>query len=279
MSDEWFQVDVACRPVDTADVAAMLVAGTGHGVEEVEPGRLRAVTETRLGADQLSERVAKKFVGVTLAIHPLEPIDWTVHWRDGIEARRFGRLLLTPSWIPASPADGEVVMVLDPESAFGSGEHGSTRAALTLLSQHVRGGEYILDFGSGSGVLAIAGVLLGAAAAVGIEVDAESNPVAEENARRNGVADQVTFLLGDAEQLGPFAGPGHLLCSNILRTVNTALLPTIRESLLADGIAIYSGMEYRERELFLPVLHEAGWQIVDECVDADWWAVAARRPA
>lgn len=279
MSGSWWQMDITCKPEDSDAIAAAVVTATGYGVEEPEPGRICAVASSDLDGQALARELASQFAEVTTTVTQIDPIDWSVRWRDGIVTRRFGRLVLTPSWLPVEPATNEVVLVLDPESAFGSGEHGSTRAALTLLERHLRGGDWVLDFGSGSGVLAIAAALLGASSAMGIEVDPESNPIAEANAARNGVAGEVAFLLGDAGQLGPLAGPAHLVCSNILRSVNTLLLPAIRDALRPDGLAIFSGMEAPERELFLPLLESEGWTPVDEVVDAAWWAVAARRPA
>jgi len=169
-------------------------------------------------------------------------------------------------------------VVLDPETAFGSGEHGSTRAALILLERLIRPGHRVLDLGSGSGILSIAAVKLGAARAIGVESDPEANPVAVRNAARNGVGDRIEFLDGDAGALAPLAGPADLLLSNILRTVNTALLPAILASLRLGGVAIFSGMEESEAQLFLPALRGAGLRVEDEVADAGWWAVAARRP-
>lgn len=274
----WWQLSVQCRPEDTDAVAAAIVAATGQGVEEPEPGRLSTVLPTAVDARALAGSLVAGFPALEAAVTEVEPVDWSVRWRDGIVTRRFGRLVVTPSWLPVVPAAGEVVLTLDPESAFGSGEHGSTRAALALLERRLQSGHRLLDFGSGSGILAIAGALLGAASAVGIEVDDEAIPIAEANARRNAVTDRVTFLLGDAGEMHRLVGPVDVVCSNILRTVNVLLLPAIREALRPDGIAIFSGMERAEREMFLPVLEAGGWSVLEEQVDADWWAVAARRP-
>ena len=205
-------------------------------------------------------------------------MDWTTRWRDGLGPRRFGRLTVVPSWVEIPDDERGPTVVLDPESAFGSGEHGSTRAALTLLERHLRAGDRVLDLGSGSGILAIAAAKLGAARAVGIEHDAEANPVAWRNAERNGVGAAVEFLEGDAGDLGPLLGPADLVLSNILRTVNTALLPAIVSALRPGGLAIFSGMEEMEAAGFRPVLASAGLTAGDEVVDAGWWAVAAARP-
>jgi ribosomal protein L11 methyltransferase len=170
------------------------------------------------------------------------------------------------------------VVVLDPETAFGSGEHGSTRAALSLLERHLRPGDQVLDLGSGSGILAIAAAKLGAASAVGIENDAEANPVARRNAERNDVTGVVTFVDGDAGDLAPLLGPADVLLSNILRLVNASLLPAIVAALRPGGLAIFSGMEEMEASLFRPVLAAAGLTVLDEVTDTGWWAVAAARP-
>ena len=279
MTTTWWQVRISCRPEDADVVAASLVAALGQAVEEPETGELRSAVADEAAAHRVVAALAAHHAGCRGEVVALDAVDWSVRWRDGIVPHRFGRLLLTPSWI-APPNDPEAIVVtLDPESAFGSGEHGSTRAALALLERHLAPGDRVLDFGSGSGILAIAAARLGAATAIGIEVDDESNPIAEANAARNAVTDRVTFLLGDADELGVLAGPAEVICSNILRTVNTLLLPTIARALAPGGIVIFAGMEEPEEVLFRPVLERAGWTIVDEVRDAGWWGVAARRAA
>ena len=270
----WWAVDVVAAPERRDAVGAWLVARTGHAIEERDDGTLVTFAEDERGADELVQALSDQ-QGARATRRPLDTVDWSLHWRDGIEPRHFGRLTVTPSWIPA-PSEG-VSVVLDPESAFGSGEHGSTRAALALLERHLGAGDRVLDLGSGSGILAIAAVKLGAARATGIEVDDDANVIARANAARNGVASATAFLTGDAADLAPLLGPADLLLSNILRTVNTALLPAIGTSLRTAGIAIFSGMETAEAGLFRPELEPAGFDIIEELTDADWWAVAARR--
>jgi ribosomal protein L11 methyltransferase len=274
----WWAIDVRPDPSRREWVGAWLVARTGQAVEERDDGTLVTFAEDERAADALvAALTAEGEAPVATSRRLLEPVDWTTRWRDGLGPRHFGRLTVVPSWIELPAHDGPAV-VLDPESAFGSGEHGSTRAALTLLERHVRPGDRVLDLGSGSGILAIAAAKLGAASAVGIENDAEANPVAWRNAERNGVTAAVDFLDGDAGDLAPLLGPADLLLSNILRLVNTALLPAIVAALRPGGLAIFSGMEELEAPLFRPVLATAGLALRDEVTDTGWWAVAAARP-
>lgn len=272
----WCAVDVV-SPADERDaIAAWLVGRTGQAVEERTDGTLVGVVEGERAAGALLRELQAAFGARTAgASRVLPDFDWRLRWRDGLGPRRLGRLTVTPSWTQTDSASGSTV-VIDPETAFGSGEHGSTRTALLLLDRHIQPGHRVLDLGSGSGILTIAAVKLGAARAIGIETDGEANEVAERNASRNGVGAAVRFLEGDGAVLAPLMAPAELICSNILRSVNTALLPAIAASLAPRGIAIFAGMEQPEADEFRPALAEAGFTIVEEASDTGWWGVAAR---
>jgi ribosomal protein L11 methyltransferase len=261
-------------------MTAWLVARTGQAVEERDDGILVTFAPDEAAAEALVLELERDVdASVRTERRLLEPVDWSVRWRDGLAPRRFGRLTVVPSWLPEAATTDPHTVVLDPETAFGSGEHGSTRAALCLLEQLLQPGQLVLDLGSGSGILAIAAVKLGAARAIGIETDPEANEVAGRNVARNRVAGQVKLLDGDAGILAPLAGPADLILSNILRTANTALLPAIVASLAPDGLAIFSGMEDGEAREFRQTLRDAGFSPVGETVDAGWWAVAVRVPS
>jgi ribosomal protein L11 methyltransferase len=271
----WWAIDVRTAPVHREVVGAWLVARTGQAVEERDDGLLVGFAADPADAARVLAELPSASLDARGALRPVEAVDWSERWRDGLGVRRIGRLTVAPSWVPVPDGAGPTV-VLDPEMAFGSGEHGSTRTALTLIDRHVAPGDRVLDLGSGSGILAIAAVKLGAVRAIGLETDAEANEVAERNASRNGVEAAVQFLNGDAAVLAPLMAPAELICSNILRTVNTALLPAIRSSLTPAGLAIFAGMEQPEAGEFRSALAEAHFTIVDEASDAGWWGTAAR---
>jgi ribosomal protein L11 methyltransferase len=273
----WWAIDVRTTPEERDRLGAWLVARTGQAVEERDDGTLVTFAPDEQAADRLIAELGRASgAPAETRRRKVEPVDWSTRWRDGLGSRSFGRLTVTPSWTTAPAGEGPVV-VLDPESAFGSGEHGSTRVARALLERLVRAGDVVLDLGSGSGILALAAVKLGAARAIGIEQDAQANLVALRNAERNGVAGSVELLDGEAGDLAPLLGPVDLVLSNILRSVNTELLPVIAQALRPGGIAVFSGMEVAEAPLFLAALEPAALDVVEELTDTGWWGVAARR--
>jgi ribosomal protein L11 methyltransferase len=275
----WWAIDIRAPAERRDSMGAWLVARTGQAVEERDDGTLVAFAPDEEAAKALMAELGRELDGpVETRRHPVEPTDWSTRWRQGLGPRQIEQLRIIPSWLPEASEPDPLTIVLDPETAFGSGEHGSTRAALTLLARLLRQGDRVLDLGSGSGILSIAAIKLGAAIAIGIEIDPEANEVAARNAARNGVADRIEFLYGDAAALAPLVGPVDLLLSNILRSVNTALLPVITAALRPRGLAIFSGMEQAEAEEFRRVLSDAGFTLVQETLDAGWWGVAAERP-
>jgi ribosomal protein L11 methyltransferase len=275
----WWAIDVRTPPEGRDKLGAWLVAKTGQAVEERDDGTLVTFAADERAADELIaeiERSADGFAPET-SRRRIEPVDWSTRWRDGLGFRSIGRLTVAPSWAVDPVGSAGPIVVLDPEMAFGSGEHGSTRVALALLERLVQCGDFVLDLGSGSGILALAAVKLGAARAIGIENDPDANVVAARNASRNGVDDAVDFLDGDAGDLAPLLGPADLVLSNIARSANTSLLPAIAKALRPEGTAIFSGMAVAEAQLFLPALDSAGFTILQERTDTGWWGVAARR--
>ena len=274
----WWAIDVRTAEEQRSFIGAWLVARTGQAVEERDDGTLVTFAPDEGAAEALIAELGREVDASARAERRvLEPVDWSTRWREGLGARQFGRLTVLPSWIAEASNPGACAVVLDPETAFGSGEHGSTRVALTLLEHLLQPGSTVLDLGTGSGILAIAAVQLGAARAIGIEIDDEAIEVAERNAARNGVADRIDFLVGDAAVLAPLVGPADLLLSNILRTVNTALLPAIASALIHGGLAIFSGMEHTEAPEFTRALLNERFTPVLEREDAEWWGIAARR--
>lgn len=207
--------------------------------------------------------------------------DWEETWRTGLQPRKVSpRLVVKPSWTEWPDAPGEVVIEIDPQMAFGTGEHATTRGCLRLLDRHLRPGSRVLDVGSGSGILSIAAARLGAAEVVAVEYDPDANLNARENFDRNGVGGIITLHEAFADdallrQLGHF----DLITANILSGVIRPLLPAFAAALKDEGKLIVSGILQVESDRVLQDALPAGFALVEEDREEDWWsAVLAPSP-
>jgi len=202
--------------------------------------------------------------------------NWNEEWKKTIRPIHVSeRTVITPSWHPYEPAPGELVLTIDPKMSFGTGYHESTRLILRLLEEHIRIGDSVLDMGTGTGVLAIAAVRLGAADATGIDVDEWSYENACENIRLNHVQDRITILHGDITATP--AGPFTLILANIQRTVLLEMLPLLVRRLRAGGRLLLAGLLHDDREIMMEQLRHEGMTLLNELSENEWTAIAARR--
>lgn len=200
--------------------------------------------------------------------------DWAREWKRGLEPRAITeRLVVKPTWTGWDAAPGQVVIDIDPQMAFGTGEHATTRGCLRLLDRHAGPRDRVLDVGSGSAILAIAAALLGAREVIAVEYDPDANLNARENLERNGVADRVGLIeaMADAELLDDL-GSFDLILANILSGVIRPLLPAFRSSLPTGGRLIVSGILQTEAEHVLHDARAAGFRLVEEDREEEWWS-------
>ena len=209
---------------------------------EENPAEYRLFLEEKLGAAGVS---------FTIGQDEIKEEDWANNWKQFFKPMNVGRRLrLIPTWeldedgrspegIKAK-AEGRKRLVIDPGMAFGSGQHETTRLCLTLLEEYVREGIRMLDVGCGSGILAIAGLLLGAESAVGVDIDPLSVKIAGENAVINGVRERLTLAEGDLAS--KVSGRFSLITANIVADVIIRLLPDAAGLLEDGGAIIVSGI-------------------------------------
>jgi ribosomal protein L11 methyltransferase len=207
---------------------------------------------------------------------PLPDIDWTEQWKTGIRLQELGALTVAPPWL-ASDCDPRRTIIIEPGMAFGTGEHATTRGVIRLLQRVIVGGERVADLGAGSAVLSIAAVKLGAAHAAAIELDHDAIDNAEQNVLRNGVADRVRVIEGDAALLLPLVAPVELVLANIISSVLIELLPTIAKALAPRATAILSGMLGTERAEMMRAFEDGGWKLVDDDGEDVWWSATIVR--
>lgn len=208
--------------------------------------------------------------------------DWSESWRWGLRPRRAGeRLVVAPSWTEPELRPDDLVIVIDPEMAFGTGEHATTRGALRALEVAVEPGDRVLDVGTGSGILAIAAALLGAGEVLAVESDEDAIENAQDNLRRNGVAERVELLHGlvDDEFLA-LLGPGRfdVIVANVLSGILVPLLPAFHAALAPPqrdregaGQLILGGILDEEADTVIEAARRAGFTLLTEDLEEEWW--------
>jgi ribosomal protein L11 methyltransferase len=213
---------------------------------------------------------------VTMAWRWQDNEDWAARWKQGLAPRRISqRLVVKPTWCEWNAAPGETVLDIDPQMAFGTGEHATTRGCLRLLDTVVRAGDRVLDVGSGSAILAIAAAKLGAAEVLAVEHDPDANLNARENLQLNDAEGRVRIVEAMADD-ALLAGLGgfDLVLANILSSVIRPLLPAFRRTLggSADGRLIVSGILRIEHETVVADAHAAGFQLLRADEEEEWWS-------
>jgi ribosomal protein L11 methyltransferase len=206
MPNDW--VDVCIHgSLDTGELLSRLDDATVQGAWE-DGGKVHLYwaeaqwTEERLSAlraalADVTESGQEQSLSVTLV--PAQ--DWNAAWARSVKPLRIGRFVIRPSWEPVMLGPRDLEIILDPKQAFGTGHHATTRMLLEWLQEDIRGGELILDVGTGSAILAMAAVKLGAASAVGVEIDPVAADCAKEYVGLNQLTDRIDIMTGTLADL------------------------------------------------------------------------------
>jgi ribosomal protein L11 methyltransferase len=220
-----------------------------------------------------------------LASEPIPETDWTTSWQQGLTATEISpRLVIRPSFVEHTPAPGQACLIIDPGQAFGTGTHSSTFLALACLcalpAEELRGHD-VLDVGAGTGILAMAAVALGAASALGFDLDPLAEEAALINAEVNGLSGETSFFTGPMEEL-PAGKSFQGILANMLRSEVLPLVPEIGRRVAAGGWVIFSGLLESDLSLMEPALAKAGLELESsqERVDTNgdrWVGICTRR--
>jgi ribosomal protein L11 methyltransferase len=179
--------------------------------------------------------------GWYISSSPFEERDWTREWREAFPPRKVGnKLVIKPPWAEYEAREGEIVLEIEPRSAFGTGEHPSTRLTLILLERYIKKGDLVIDVGCGSGILSLASVLLGARKAIGVDIDERAVEESRENAERLSLSDRVEFIRGNLLKDIPVVEADIILCNIDLPSLRN-LFPYLQYYLRRGGYLIASG--------------------------------------
>ena len=222
--------------------------------------------------------------GFALTIEKMEQTDWSESWKDNYPPQPVGnRLLVLPYWLSDTETDGRLPVILDPGLTFGTGAHPSTQMVMEQMEQMDLQNAACLDLGSGSGILSITALRLGAANATGIDIDQKAESIARENAAYNGFDETVfTALTGnvtaDKKLMTRLQGTHwDLVLVNIVADVIIALCPVLPELVAPDSTLLLSGILDTRLPDVLSALQQAGFTAQTIVSKEEWRCVRAKR--
>ncbi|MCX6135441.1 MAG: 50S ribosomal protein L11 methyltransferase [Ignavibacteriales bacterium] len=203
--------------------------------------------------------------------------NWNETWEKSIRiVEATSRIIIKPSWRKLRKKDkGKIVLHIDPKMAFGTGHHETTRLSLTLLEEYLHAGDNVLDFGCGTGILAIAAIKLGAKSALAVDNDPWAIENVTESISRNRVNRRVTALEGDGTKL-----PKHsydLIIANIDLPTITATLKYLVKRLKNQGLIILSGLLVTDLDNFMNLISHQGIVPLEIVNENEWVAIALTR--
>ncbi len=201
--------------------------------------------------------------------------NWNEEWEKTIRPLTVGRFFIHPTWSAEPPPPDSIPLVIDPKMAFGTGYHETTRLLLRLLPDHVRGGDRVLDMGTGTGILAVAALRLGAQTALGIDIDPWCYENALENATLNGVADRLEIRIGSSDQIPPDAR-FDLILANINRNILLDMAGTLTGRLTPGGILMLSGILEEDVEAISSHPDYHAMEQLDLLQENEWRALVFR---
>ena len=233
------------------------------------------------GLAKLQKAVQK--LNLSMNIAALAETDWEESWKDNYPAVEVGKnLIVVPYW-QAEDTQGRTPIILDPGLTFGTGAHASTQMVMEAMEETVTEGYRCLDLGSGSGILSIAALRLGAASAIGVDIDPKAEDIARENAAYNGFSDDVfTPLTGNVLSDKKLMDRLCVQCYdtvlvNIVADVIIGLAPILPKFMHKDSVLILSGILDTRLAEVIAALEKAGLSVVKTRALEDWRCVTAKR--
>jgi len=284
----WQELSITV-PHEYVEPISYLFGRYGKGVSTELAGEGKVLLRTYLTTGS-RQRMARIDVGVRLvgAIEPIgdleirelpEDEDWMESWKSNFRILRIGkRLVIKPTWLEldltASPDD--IVIEIDPGIAFGTGYHPTTDTCLQAMEQHIAPGMTVLDLGTGSGILTIAAIKLGAGLVTALDIDSQAVTAARRNFKRLGINKQVRLGQGSVPHPTAPAGDFDLAVANISARGVADRCPFILTALKPGALFIASGLLNTQKEEVAAVVEPLGFSLISEWPQEEWTTLLYR---
>ncbi len=276
---QWLELSVQV-PSEFVEPVSYLFGRYGKGLSIEDVGGGQALLRTYLTSTSKQKRarieVGVKLIGSLkpigdLCVRELDGVDWQEAWKEQFTLLRAGRrLVIRPPWISYDARDGELVMEIDPGLAFGTGHHPTTLMCLEELENLTRPGTRVLDLGTGSGILSIAAIGLGASHVVALDVDPTAVKAARQALKRNGVHDRVRLVRGTLPNGKAPANAFDLATANISSKVVEDRAGDLFACLVRGGRLVAGGFLDRQEQGVAERLREVGFTLRSRRAIDDW---------
>jgi ribosomal protein L11 methyltransferase len=223
--------------------------------------------------EQMNKLVAEKVIErYVVEKETLEDKNWNEIWEKSREVIRVSdRIIVKPTFKEYKQKADEIVLTIDPKMSFGTGEHQSTQQVLLLLENYVQSGMRVLDVGSGTGILSIAAVKLGAANAVAIDNDKVCYENCIENCELNNVTNEIKVIEGDLNNLSEINF--DMVVANIQKNILMVIAEEIKSKTTPGGTVILSGLMSKDEEEILQYYEMIGFNIIEKVIMDEWLAI------
>ncbi len=232
-------------------------------------------------ADTLSflrERFALIELDAKITLSGVCEEDWANSWKEYYKPIKVGeKIVIVPAWEKYEPAEGELIIRMDPGMAFGTGTHETTRLVIRLLEKYISGGERVADVGCGSGILAICASRLGAKECRAYDIDPVAVRVANENIKDSGLENvtcEVSDLLRDVDRS---SGAYNVICANIVADIIIRMMPNVGELMDDNSVILASGIIIERSDEVIAQFLAHGFVVAEKIEENGWCALAVKK--
>lgn len=301
---EWTQIKVTSKLENLDDVSAVMSMVSNYlQIEDYSDIDLKTcygdlIDESILNADKtiasvsvylagkehtdtvasIRARLSELSIEATIEVNGVNEEDWANSWKEYYKPLKIGKkIVIVPAWEKYEASEGELVVKMDPGMAFGTGNHETTRLVIELLERHVKGGERLLDVGTGSGILAICGARLGAGMCRAYDIDPVAVKVARENIKDSGLknitCDTSDLLHGVDKKDGGY----DIICANIVADIIIRMVPDIGAYMNDGAVILASGIIVERADDVIKAFCDHGFYIAEKSEENGWCALAVKK--
>jgi len=263
---DWDYSEETARQFDHEDVVVRVFVEADQDIDE-KVNMIKGFLET-IQSNGLS-------IGSGLIDHEIvDDVAWKDKWKEYFKPFKMGQqLVIKPSWEDYEAGDGEIIIEMDPGSAFGSGTHETTSLCVELIETVVKEGDFVYDIGCGTGILGISAALLGADKVVGVDIAEDAIIATRENVKKNKLEGKMTAQLGSLTE--GLNGKADLIVANIIADILIAMNESLENFIKPGGHYIMSGIIDGRVEDVVASLESHNFEVIKKCTKGEWHGILA----